>query len=734
MDKKFKRLHDYLQTIVGGDAELAALAGQGLDEDVDGLELARAGDGAAGKTLTRRLLEFNAAPEAASPELYAEVEAIIDAKLRPAVDVIGGKFAVTHGLWRHLSNDNGIRANIERALTCIGRIELPGSDVPYGGTGFIVGKGLLMTNRHVAELFAHGLGDRKVVFRAGELAAVNFTHERGVPPARDLSITKIVMIHPYWDMALLQVEGLPGGQAELTLSDKDARQLPGREICVVGYPGFDPRNPADVQNDVFAGRYGIKRLQPGKLKPAVRVGSFGKVVDAAGHDCSTLGGNSGSALYDPRDDVVLALHFGGAYRRVNYAVPSSELGADPRVIDAGVRYSGGRPTAAVAWAEWWDHADSLEEPGAAAAPPPPVDGALAAQDAGDGGDAGGASSSLTVEIPIRVTISVGSLRKPGVAVQSAQIVDEGVEKLVKPWSDSNYSTRKGYDPDFLEPLVVPIPAALDPSVLAPTVKGGDILHYQNFSIAMHARRRLALFTASNVTREARLRKPDPSALYTRRALSGLGESDQEKWFVDDRMDARYQLPDVFFTKDRKAFDKGHIVRRDDIAFGKTYAALRRANGDSYHVTNCSPQVGAFNQSAKGVDNWGDLENHVLASAKSERLCVFAGPVLHNDDPRFVGVGDEGVKLVAKIPTRFWKVVVAMGDEGLEVFAFVLEQDLSNVQMEFVVPDNFKPNLWRLPELQELTGVEFDDALHDADQYESIFASEMVQRGVVGRRR
>ncbi len=53
--------------------------------------------------------------------------------------------------------DAKIRARIEAVIPSVGRIELPGQTrIPYGGTGFVVGPGLVMTNRHVAELFAEG--------------------------------------------------------------------------------------------------------------------------------------------------------------------------------------------------------------------------------------------------------------------------------------------------------------------------------------------------------------------------------------------------------------------------------------------------------------------------------------------------------------------------------------------------------------------------------------------------
>jgi hypothetical protein len=52
-----------------------------------------------------------------------------------------------------------VHARLEPLFTSIGRIELPTNpSIPYGGTGFVVGPNLLMTNRHVARLFTEGLG------------------------------------------------------------------------------------------------------------------------------------------------------------------------------------------------------------------------------------------------------------------------------------------------------------------------------------------------------------------------------------------------------------------------------------------------------------------------------------------------------------------------------------------------------------------------------------------------
>ncbi len=89
--------------------------------------------------------------------------------------------------------------------------------------------------------------------------------------------------------------------------------------------------------------------------------------------------------------------------------------------------------------------------------------------------------------------------------------------------------------------------------------------------------------------------------------------------MDWRIPKDHQLPDVFFNEDRGAFDKGHLVRRDDVCWGSTFKDIQKGNGDTYHTTNCSPQTAAFNQAAKGEDNWGDLEDLVGKETRAEKV-------------------------------------------------------------------------------------------------------------------
>ena len=291
--------------------------------------------------------------------------------------------------------------------------------------------------------------------------------------------------------------------------------------------------------------------------------------------------------------------------------------------------------------------------------------------------------------------------------------------------DTRYSNRKGYKADFLS-VDVPLPTVTRTSVVAKMKNGEFVIPYQNFSIVMHRERRLALFTAANIDGSKEAKEPDPRFDYSRGGLGGFEENDREMWTAETRIDASEQLPDRFYEKDRQAFDKGHIVRREDVAWGDTYAQVRRANGDSYHVTNCSPQVLAYNRSnKKGI--WGLLENNVLKQAKKERLTVFAGPIFEDSDKVFTGQEADGSELKIQIPKRYWKLVVAEGDAGLESFAFVLEQDLRKVVWEFSVDAKWREFMVPIAQLQDDIGlIRFPKVVRDADQFGQPGANELLR--------
>ncbi|MEI9887783.1 MAG: DNA/RNA non-specific endonuclease [Rhizomicrobium sp.] len=629
------------------------------------------------------------------------LEAIVIPDKRPAIRIKNGDFAVAHPLWLHFGRPP-IKDAIKAMLPSVGRIDLPGHpSLPYGGTGFVVGKNLLMTNRHVAEIFASGLGLKQLVFNAQYRTGIDFKREDAGDAAALLGVRKVVMIHPYWDMALLSVDGLGPAHVPLKLSLRAPESMKGSEVAVIGYPAFDPRNSAEVQNQVFEGVYNVKRLQPGLAGARESIDSFDKTVNALTHDSSTLGGNSGSVVFDPRTREVIALHFAGLYLKANYGVPAAELGRDGRVIDAGVTFTGTPSRKPAPWDSYWKNADLNEEVDGAAAPAPQASPAptLAV-----------AAGAMTFSIPLEISVRLGG----GAPAAVAAAETEGLKEVQH--SHDDLSERKGFDQGFLG-VPVPLPMVKDPANAAPLEDGGTVLNYHHFSVVMHKSRRVALFTASNLNNRPKARRPDPGKSYSRKALSGLGPNDQEKWFPDPRLDAQYQLPDRFYTKDDGAFDKGHIVRREDVTWGDTYDEIVAANGDTFHTTNCSPQIAGFNQSQRGDDNWGDLEDYVAKQSASELLSVLAGPVLAKDDQVFVGVDDEG-PVRMQIPRKFWKIVLAAAEGKLQSFAFLLEQDLSDTPLEFVADAKWEKYMIAVADLEALVGVKFDKAVHAGDQHGS----------------
>lgn len=295
------------------------------------------------------------------------LEAIVMPYHRPVVDVIddGINSSQLTGKWQKLGSET-FRPWIRERVRSVGRIDIPRHPSRrYAGTGFIVGNDLLMTNRHVALIFAQGVGTRCLKFHDGQTAAIDFYHEHERSTTESLRVEKVVMIHPWWDMALLKVRGLPPERKPLTLSVSDPDSLMGREVVVVGYPGRESEGDAEferIENRIFRGIYDVKRFQPGLLKGREQLAGTKGIVEAITHDCSTLGGNSGSAVIDVRSGNVVGLHFSGTYLVANHAVSPSDLARDSRVVDAGVRFEGRLEPRGDFYGPIWSKADATEAP------------------------------------------------------------------------------------------------------------------------------------------------------------------------------------------------------------------------------------------------------------------------------------------------------------------------------------------------------------------------------------
>lgn len=209
--------------------------------------------------------------------------------------------------------------------------------------------------------------------------------------------------------------------------------------------------------------------------------------------------------------------------------------------------------------------------------------------------------------------------------------------------EKDYSNREGYQANFLK-TPVPVPALTSAGPLR-SRDLTDLIPYEHFSLRMHKKRKLAVFTAVNIHGGRAYRMKDRS---------------KDTWHEDTRVSG-YQTMQSFY---QKPFHRGHLVRRLDPAWGKP-AQGQRAEADTFHWTNCSPQHGTLN-----TKWWLGVESHVLDTANTTRqqVTVFAGPVFTSKDPLLRG---------CRVPLAYWKVVawVAPGaGGGLRSLGFLVRQD------------------------------------------------------------
>jgi endonuclease G, mitochondrial len=222
------------------------------------------------------------------------------------------------------------RKRIETAIPAVGRIELENSPYEWVGTGWLVDENVVVTNRHVATVF--GLGkDDQFTFRMGSggrpiRARIDYLEERGiVVPQIEFQITRILHIEEDLegrpDIAFLQVARRSSENEALPRPIELTERTPetGDSVVVLGYPAKDSRIPEpEYMEQYFGGIYDVKRLAPGLLMNSADPTQIC-------HDCTTLGGNSGSVVLDTRSGKAVGLHFGGTYRVANYAVSATVI-------------------------------------------------------------------------------------------------------------------------------------------------------------------------------------------------------------------------------------------------------------------------------------------------------------------------------------------------------------------------------------------------------------------------
>ena len=565
-----------------------------------------------------------------------------------------------------------------RAARAVGRIRIRGAGGrPLGyGTGSLVGPRLLLTNHHVLNAPEQATA-----------STVEFNVQEGpdgkplTPEVFELAPQDFFVTDAVLDFTLVAVGQRGSGGADLEAfgwnraRPDDDPILIEEYVNIVQHPGGQPKQLALRDNQVV------------DLLP-----------DFLHYRADTQPGSSGAPVFNDQWEVV-GLHHSGVPRRDGQGTIlardgghwTQEMGEDriDWIANEGVRLSRilqhikDQPMSNDTQRQLRDSLlDSTAPPAARATERAPAVAAIAAPAIAAVASAASPSTDGGVHLTIPLHISVRLGAAGAVPVAAATVFTESVS------IDPEYGNREGYDPEFLGGnLNVPLPklsAAQERE--AAHVRGAEAgdspfeLKYHHYSVVMNRVRRLAFFTAVNIDGRTGQRPG----------------RDPDKWFFDPRIEAELQLGNDLYKG--SPFDRGHLVRRLDPAWGRTERVAKVANDDTFHFTNCSPQHKRFNE---GKNLWAGLEDYLLNKAGDERkrMTVFTGPVFEKDDPAFRDV---------RIPKQFWKVAVVVRPNGKPAaLGFLVSQaDLIRPVVEEAAIDVARTFQTPIRTIQDLTDLDF----------------------------
>lgn len=263
-------------------------------------------------------------------------------------------------------------------------------------------------------------------------------------------------------------------------------------------------------------------------------------------------------------------------------------------------------------------------------------------------------------------------------------------------------TKIGYNSDFIgKGIVIPMPR-LTPAISALSTYTIDntntyVLDYLHYSVIMNKSTKQPLVTAFNL---------DQSKF--------LPTLRNNNWKRDSRIRDEDQLENHYYK--HNDWDKGHMVMRNNTAWGETIHEAQTADEESFYYTNA-----AFQHKNMNRDEWLALEEEIerkFADDSNNRLCVFTGPI-HSDLDRYYSRTWHDT---VRIPSGFFKVVcyqnkasAAVNPNGVGVKAFMMFQDdeiLKDLKGRRSIV--FKEYQVTIQEIQDLTGLDYGKEIFDAN--------------------
>ncbi|MCI0456275.1 MAG: serine protease [Gemmataceae bacterium] len=276
-----------------------------------------------------------------NPDLTGEERLSLECVLllygRPAVLIHQDRLASVPPFWNVLEDQ---REDIEMAQRGVGRIEMYGHpEFDWAGTAFLVNETTLLTPKRTAEYFTEFRNERWD-FRPGISAWMDYRSDYQSVQSAGYKVRNVIGVHPYYDLALLEVEPPQFNQGfsptPLAVAAQEPGQLNGRQVYTISYPVWDARrNEPETLARIFRDVYNVKRLQPGCLRGTFQF----REIQLMQHDCCVLGHNGGGCIVDLETHRVLGVHLTGRYLENGTAIPLWVLRNDPLFQKAGVTFA-----------------------------------------------------------------------------------------------------------------------------------------------------------------------------------------------------------------------------------------------------------------------------------------------------------------------------------------------------------------------------------------------------------
>jgi hypothetical protein len=178
----------------------------------------------------------------------------------------------------------------------------------------------------------------------------------------------------------------------------------------------------------------------------------------------------GSAIIDVETQQVLALHFAGEYLKANYAIPMYELARDARVTAKKLNFDD-TLTPTTDWEPFWLRTEATEATVTPAGSQPGLSSMIKSE--------WQATQSVRKYLCARSiaasrTQQGGALPAAPAAAPAEAEVQAGEEVVV---INQDYSTRSGYDPEFLDGITVPLPKLTTKSMKSDTADSPAVSHH-----------------------------------------------------------------------------------------------------------------------------------------------------------------------------------------------------------------------------------------------------------------